>query len=79
VRYDGVYDTDLMHTLALVAEAGEDADAAAAELGVPAHRVRYRLDKVRELTGLDAGVEAERRRLAVGVRCWRVLAPALPG
>jgi hypothetical protein len=79
VRYDGVYDTDLMHTLALVAEAGQDADAAAAELGVPAHRVRYRLDKVRELSGLDAGVEAERRRLAVGVRCWRVLAPALPG
>jgi hypothetical protein len=79
VRYDTVYDTDLMDTLSMVAEGGQDAATVAADLGVPAHRVRYRLDKVRELSGLDAGVAAERRLLALGVRCWRVLAPALPG
>jgi hypothetical protein len=79
VRYDSVYDTDLMRTLSLVAAAGEDTDAVASELGVPAHRVSYRLDKVRELSGLDAAVALERRQLAVGVRCWRVLAPALRG
>jgi hypothetical protein len=78
VRYDSVYETGLMATLAQVAEAAEDPAAVAAGMGVPEHRVRYRLDKVRELSGLDAAVAGDRRRLAVGVRCWRVLAPALP-
>jgi hypothetical protein len=79
VRYDAVYDTDLVPTVALLTAAAGDAGAVAAELGVPAHRVRYRLEKVRELSGLQAAVPADRRALELGVRCWRVLAPELPG
>jgi sugar diacid utilization regulator len=53
-------------------------DAVALDLGVPPHRVRYRLDKVRELTGLDAGTPSGRRELSIGLRCHRVVAPGLP-
>jgi hypothetical protein len=79
IRYDGVYDTDLVRTLKLVIGAAGDTDGVAAGLGVPAHRVRYRMEKVRELCGLDPGAPEDRRVLALGVRCWRVVAPGLRG
>jgi hypothetical protein len=79
VRYDDQYGTELVETLERVVAAGGDADAVAADLGVAAHRVRYRLEKVRELSALDAGVVAHRRSLGLGLRCFRVLAPVLPG
>jgi hypothetical protein len=78
VRYDDVYDTDLVATLERVIDANGAADPVAAELGVPAHRVRYRLEKVRELSGWDPSIAADRRLLALGLRCWRVVAPGLP-
>jgi hypothetical protein len=76
VRYDDQYDTELAGTLTAVLAAG--VDAVALDLGVPPHRVRYRLDKVRELTGLDAGTPSGRRELSIGLRCHRVVAPGLP-
>jgi hypothetical protein len=79
VRYDAQYDTELVPTLERVLDSGGDVDRVAADLGVPSHRVRYRMEKVRELTGWDAGTVADRRALALGVRCHRVVAPALPG
>jgi DNA-binding PucR family transcriptional regulator len=79
VRYDDVYDTELVPTLERVLDANGDEDLVAADLGVPAHRVRYRLEKVRELSGWDPAAAADRRVLALGVRCWRVVAPGLPG
>jgi sugar diacid utilization regulator len=51
----------------------------AADLGVPSHRIHYRLDKVRELSGWDTGSMSQRRALVLGLRCFRVLAPVLPG
>jgi hypothetical protein len=44
---------------------------------MPEHRVRYRLDKVRELSGCDAAAPGGRRALELGVRCLRVLGPSL--
>jgi hypothetical protein len=79
VRYDGQYDTELIPTLEQVLAAEGDVAAVAADLGLPAHRVRFRLEKARELSGLDAGVVAHRRALEVGLRCFRVVAPGLPG
>jgi GGDEF-like domain/PucR C-terminal helix-turn-helix domain len=76
VRYDGQYGTELVDTVERVL-AG-DVLAVAHDLGVPEHRVRYRLEKVRELTGLDATAAAGRRALGLGLRCFRVLGPALP-
>jgi hypothetical protein len=78
VRYDDQYGTELVPTLERVLGAAGDAAEVAAGLGVPAHTVRYRIEKARELSGWDAAVPAHRRSLALGVRCLRVVAPALP-
>lgn len=42
------------------------------------HTVGYRLDRVRELTGLDPGASEDRERLGLGIKAYRILAPALP-
>jgi hypothetical protein len=75
VRYDAQYATELVDTAERVL--ASDVLSVAHALGVPEHRVRYRLEKVRELTGLDPGAGG-RRALALGLRCYRVLGPALP-
>jgi hypothetical protein len=77
VRYDGQYGTELVPTLERVL-AG-DPTGVALDLGIPEHRVRYRLEKVRELSGLDVRTPTGRRELALGLRCHRVLRPTLPG
>jgi DNA-binding PucR family transcriptional regulator len=40
------------------------------------HTIRYRLDRVRELTGLDPAATTDRERLVLGLRARRVLAAA---
>jgi DNA-binding PucR family transcriptional regulator len=42
------------------------------------HTVAYRLDRVRELTGLDPGSSADRERLGLGIKAFRILEPTLP-
>jgi hypothetical protein len=79
VRYDDQYGTELVGTLERVLAAGGDAAGVALDLAVPEHRVLYRLEKVRELSGLDARTLPGRRALGLGLRCFRVLGPALPG
>jgi hypothetical protein len=79
VRYDDQYGTELVPTLERVLDAAGDVGEVAADLGVPAHRVRYRMEKVRELSGWDPMAPAHRRALALGARCLQVVAPALPG
>ncbi|MEA2283315.1 MAG: hypothetical protein QOK21_3922 [Solirubrobacteraceae bacterium] len=79
VRYDDLYGTELVPTLEAVLAAGGDAGAVALAQGVPAHRIRYRLEKVRELGGWDAALPVHQAALSRGVRCRRVLADELPG
>jgi hypothetical protein len=79
VRYDDQYGTELVGTVERVLAAGGDVAGVALDLAMPEHRVRYRLEKARELTGLDARTVAGRRELGLGLRCFRVLEPALPG
>jgi hypothetical protein len=79
VSYDKQYDTELLPTLERVLGADGNVATVASDLGMPEHRVRFRLEKVRELNGWDAGVLAHRRALALGLRCFRVVAPGLPG
>ena len=42
------------------------------------HTVAYRLDRVKELTGLDPQISEDRERLGLGIKAYRILAPALP-
>ena len=41
------------------------------------HTVAYRLDRVRELTGLDPSLTEDRERLGLGTKAYRILAPTL--
>ena len=42
------------------------------------HTVRYRLDRVRELTSLDVGSSDGREKLSLGLKAMRVLGIAAP-
>jgi hypothetical protein len=79
VRYDDLYGTELVPTLEAVLAAGGDAGAVALAQGVPAHRIRYRLEKIRELGGWDPALPVHQAALSRGLRCRRVLADELPG
>jgi len=42
------------------------------------HTVSYRLDRVRELTSLDAARSEDRERLSLGLKAYRIVASTLP-
>jgi DNA-binding PucR family transcriptional regulator len=73
VAYDEQYGTELVHTLeAFLANDGSMA-ATYKELFTHRHTIRYRLERVRELTGLDVNSTDGRERLGLGLKAMRVL------
>lgn len=78
VRYDEQYSTDLLGTLE--AYLGNNCNMAATAQAIHAHRhtVGYRLDRVRELSGLDPFKSEDRERLGLGLKAYRIIAPSLP-
>jgi len=75
-RYDDQYRASLLETLATWIACDASVSVAAAKLYAHRHTVRYRLDRIRELTGLDTAVSADRERLVLGLRARQVLAAA---
>ncbi|MEX0993328.1 MAG: helix-turn-helix domain-containing protein [Solirubrobacterales bacterium] len=79
--YDEQYGTELVKTLeAFLANDGSMA-ATHKQLFTHRHTIRYRLDRIRELTGLDVGSTDGRERLGLGLKAMRVLgvrAPSAP-
>ncbi len=73
VRYDSRYGTELVHTLTTYL--GNDASTAKTASGLFAHRhtIRYRLDRVRELTRLDVDKSEDRERLTLGIKSMQLL------
>ena len=73
VRYDSRYGTELVHTLTTYL--GNDASTARTASGLFAHRhtIRYRLDRVRELTRLDVDKSEDRERLTLGIKSMQLL------
>ncbi len=73
VRYDTRYGTELVHTLTTYL--GNDASTArtASELFAHRHTIRYRLDRVRELTRLDVDKSEDRERLTLGIKSMQLL------
>ena len=73
VRYDSHYGTELVHTLTTYL--GNDASTArtASELFAHRHTIRYRLDRVRELTRLDVDKSEDRERLTLGIKSMQLL------
>lgn len=75
-RYDSQYRTSLVATLGTWLACDASVSVTAARMYAHRHTIRYRLDRVRELTGLDVTVTADRERLVLGMRARRVLAAA---
>jgi sugar diacid utilization regulator len=78
VAYDEQYETDLLGTLATFLECDANVNATAARLITHRHTVRYRFERVRELTGLDVSSTDGREKLSLGLKAMRVLGFAAP-
>jgi sugar diacid utilization regulator len=73
VAYDDQYETDLVQTVEAFLEADGNVAGTAQRLYTHRHTVRYRLERVRELTGLDVGSTDGREKLSLGLKAMRVL------
>jgi len=73
VHYDSRYGTELVQTL--ITYLGNDASTVrtAGDLFAHRHTIRYRLDRVGELTGLDVDKSADRERLTLGIKAMQLL------
>ena len=78
VRYDTQYRSELLDTLEAYLASDCNMNATARAIYAHRHTVAYRLDRVRELTGLDPSLTEDRERLGLGIKAFRILAPALP-
>ena len=78
VRYDDQYSTDLVGTLD--AYLGQNCNMNATAQAIHAHRhtVSYRLERVKELSGLDPFTSEDRERLGLGLKAYRIIEPRLP-
>ena len=78
VSYDEQYETDLLGTLSTFLECDANVNATAQRLITHRHTVRYRFERVRELTGLDVQSTDGREKLSLGLKAMRVLGIAAP-
>jgi sugar diacid utilization regulator len=73
VAYDEQYETELVTTVEAFLEADGNVAATAQRLFTHRHTIRYRLERVRELCGLDVGSSDGREKLSLGLKAMRVL------
>jgi PucR family transcriptional regulator, purine catabolism regulatory protein len=79
VAYDEQYATDLVATVEAFLEADGNVAGTAQRLFTHRHTIRYRLERVRELCGLDVGSSDGREKLSLGLKAMRVLGMAASG
>ena len=79
VSYDEQYETDLVRTLEAFLDADGNVARTAERLFTHRHTVRYRLERVKELTSLDVSSTDGRERLSLGLKAMRVLGIVPPG
>jgi DNA-binding PucR family transcriptional regulator len=78
VAYDEQYETELVQTLETFLDADGNVAGTAQRLFTHRHTVRYRLERVRDLTGLDVSSTDGREKLGLGLKAMRVLGIAAP-
>ncbi len=78
VRYDEQYATDLLGTLESYLAQNCNMNATAQAIYAHRHTVSYRLERVRDLTGLDPFTSEDRERLGLGLKAYRIIKPRLP-
>jgi sugar diacid utilization regulator len=79
VVYDEQYETELVRTLETYLDADGNVARTAQKLFTHRHTIRYRLERVRELTTLDVSSTDGRERLSLGLKAMRVLGIVPPG
>jgi sugar diacid utilization regulator len=73
VRYDSRYGTELVQTLTTYLENDASTLRTASDLFAHRHTIRYRLDRVGELSGLDVDKSEDRERLTLGIKAMQLL------
>jgi len=79
ISYDEQYESELVRTLEAFLEADGNVARTAGEMFTHRHTIRYRLERVRDLSGLDVGSSDGRERLSLGLKAMRVLGIPPPG
>jgi len=77
--YDAQYETELVRTVEAYLDNDANVAATAQTLFTHRHTVRYRLERVRDLTGLEMAATDGRERLSLGLKSMRVLGIHRPG
>ena len=77
--YDDQYETELVRTLETFLDADGNVAGTAERLFTHRHTIRYRLERVKELTSLDVNSTDGRERLSLGLKAMRVLGIAHRG
>jgi sugar diacid utilization regulator len=73
LEYDTTRHSDLVHTLAQYLECGGNYNDSAGALHIHRSTLRYRLGRIRELTGFDLGDANIRFNLQAATRAWQFL------
>ncbi|QUH06207.1 helix-turn-helix domain-containing protein [Saccharopolyspora erythraea] len=73
VDYDRAHHSNLVNTLSQYLECGGNYNAAANALVIHRSTLRYRLRRIREISGIDLGEVDNRLNLHVATRAWRVM------
>ena len=73
LAYDEQYETELVRTLETFLEENGNVAQTAQRLFTHRHTIRYRLERVKELTELDVSSTDGRERLGLGLKAMRVL------
>ena len=73
VLYDEQYETDLLATVEAYLDCDGNVTPTAAKMFTHRHTIRYRLERVRELTGHDLTSTEGREKLGLGIKSMRVL------
>ena len=73
LAYDDQYETELLRTLETFLDEDGSVARTSEKLFTHRHTIRYRLERVRELTGLDVSSTDGRERLGLGLKAMRVL------
>jgi sugar diacid utilization regulator len=79
VGYDEQYETELVRTLETFLDSDGNVARTAEKLFTHRHTIRYRLERVRELTSFDVSSTDGRERLSLGLKAMRVLGIVPPG
>lgn len=79
VKYDDQYETDLLNTVDTFLAADGNVAGTAQRMFTHRHTIRYRLERVKDLTGLDCSSTDGREKLSLGLKSMRVLGIANPG